>query len=1023
MITYSFTQLFNIRNLVKSTLVPHVWNRVRQIGINSRRRGVRARRKFRQSKFRQTKINKQNLIYIPRTNIKPNFEIKFGTVNAMSLNNKSLSILDTVLEHKLDILFITETWINDKKADVLGDLNSNGYTFMNFPREERKGGGIGLLFSDYLQINNLNHASLTSFQYLTCTIGSVQHSCTITLLGCYHPPPSKINTASDAVFIDQFGKLLEETIPDAGNLLILGDMNIQVNKPDEVIPHDYLQMIEALDLCQLVTFSTHKSGNTLDHVIKKAHQSCQIQNITKGDLLSDHNYIFGSCLAETSLKQPKTIQYRKIKAIDENSYILDLQDIVKNAPYGDTLDTLVDYHDRMLTSLLDKHAPIRHKQVSEHPTYPWYTPQILEQKRRVRQLQRKAEKYRNIPSCTKAYKSARNLYVRLLQMAKRDSINALIKSFNGDTKKIFNLVNNLTGTKQENPLPAQTNLPDKFASFFLDKITKIRNGLDHIPPYKPQPYSNPITNLTDFNPLTDEDVYNLICRSSGKSCELDPIPGSLFKSTARILVPLIGNIINKSLTTGAFPMAWKRAVVKPLLKKPGLECIFKNYRPVSNLPAVSKLIEKAAIKQIQDHSDRNNTTPIHQSAYRINHSCETALLFLHNEILSSFEKQEITNLCAIDLSAAFDTVDHEIMRSTMEYTFGLSGNTLSWLSSYLAPRSFNVNIGGNISADKPVTFSVPQGSVAGPILFNYYTASLPKCIKHDKVCINGFADDHTLHNSYQAGDISAETDSIKTLEDSLHSINDWMGQNKLHMNPSKTEYISFGSKIMIKKITENSIIVCNDTVIRSSCIKLLGSYLDQSLTMSTHITKKCSLAMWNLSRIRSIKNYMDTDSLKTTVQALCISHIDYCNSLFYGLPTKDVNRLQRVQNSCAKLVLGKTRYDSSTACLKQLHWLPVKFRIKFKILCLMHKVENDSAPVYLKKMVRRRVFQRQTRSATLPGSFYEIPLTDRRTFQARAFSVSGPTEWNDLPVCLRIINDYEQFRKHLKTYLFEQAFT
>ena len=131
-------------------------------------------------------------------------------------------------------------------------------------------------------------------------------------------------------------------------------------------------------------------------------------------------------------------------------------------------------------------------------------------------------------------------------------------------------MNNLTGTKQKNPLPDEDNLPDKFASFFLEKITKIRNGLDHIPPYKPQPHSNPINNLTDFTPLTDEDVYNLICRSSGKSCELDPIPGSLLKSTACTLVLLIGNIINKSLSTGTFPMAWKRAVVKPLLKKPGL---------------------------------------------------------------------------------------------------------------------------------------------------------------------------------------------------------------------------------------------------------------------------------------------------------------------------------------------------------------------------------------------------------------------------------------------------------------------
>ena len=188
-------------------------------------------------------------------------------------------------------------------------------------------------------------------------MGSFQHSCTITLLGCYHPPPSKINTASDAVFIDQFAIMLEVIIPDAGNLIILGDMNIQVNKPDEVIPHAYLQMIEALDLEQLVRFPTHRSGNTLDHVIRKAHQPCQILNITKGDLLSDHNYVFGSCSSETSLKQCKTIEYQKIKAIDENSYILDLEEIVKNAPYDDTLDTLVDYHDKMLIALLNKHAP------------------------------------------------------------------------------------------------------------------------------------------------------------------------------------------------------------------------------------------------------------------------------------------------------------------------------------------------------------------------------------------------------------------------------------------------------------------------------------------------------------------------------------------------------------------------------------------------------------------------------------------------------------------------------------------
>ena len=182
-------------------------------------------------------------------------------------------------------------------------------------------------------------------------------------------------------------------------------------------------------------------------------------------------------------------------------------------------------------------------------------------------------------------------------MAKRESINDLNKSFSGNARKIFYLVYNLAGTKQENPLPAEENLSDKFALFFLEKITKIRNQLDHILPYKPQPHSHPIDNLTDFTPLTDDNVYNLICRSSGKLCELDPIPGSLLKFTALTLVLLIGNIIKKSLSTGTFLIKWKK-VVKPLLKKPGLECIFKNCRPVSNLPSIPKLIKKAAINQI-----------------------------------------------------------------------------------------------------------------------------------------------------------------------------------------------------------------------------------------------------------------------------------------------------------------------------------------------------------------------------------------------------------------------------------------
>ena len=192
-------------------------------------------------------------------------------------------------------------------------------------------------------------------------------------------------------------------------------------------------------------------------------------------------------------------------------------------------------------------------------------------------------------------------------------------------------------------------------------------------------------------------MRKLIESSAKKSCKLDPMPTPLVVNCIDSLLPVITNIINLSLSTGFFPDEWKCAIVNPLLKKPGLDLIFKNYRPVSNLQFVSKLTERAVYQQVHLHMETNNIYPLLQSAYRKQHSTETALLKVMNDILLKMNSQHVTLLVMLDLSAAFDTVNHKILLERLQHDVGISGVPLQWFKSYLSNRSQRIAVQGTLS--------------------------------------------------------------------------------------------------------------------------------------------------------------------------------------------------------------------------------------------------------------------------------------------------------------------------------------
>ena len=374
-------------------------------------------------------------------------------------------------------------------------------------------------------------------------------------------------------------------------------------------------------------------------------------------------------------------------------------------------------------------------------------------------------------------------------------------------------------------------------------------------------------------------------------------------------------------------------------------------------------------------------------------------------------------MAAIDLSAAFDTVDHEVLLNVLEAKFGITGAALKWFESYLLDRKCKVQIGDIYSISKNLQFSVPQGSCMGPILYLAYASTLQEIIP-TQISVYGYADDHALATNFKANDKTSERQSITQLEKCMDNIKDWMDLNRLKMNSAKTEFILFGQTKQLQKTDTHAIEVVDDTIERSDSVKYLGVYLDKTLSMDKHISHICRICMLNLQRIKLIRSFLSVDSCKILVQCLVISHLDYANAILATLPKSHLNKLQRVQNYAAKLILKCHIRDSSTESLKQLHWLPVHARIDFKILTLVFKCLHDSAPLYLKSLINYRVNVRSGLRSARDDKILEIPFTRSSKFADRSFSVCGPKIWNKLPYNIRNCSNLARFKRELKTHLF-----
>ena len=249
-----------------------------------------------------------------------------------------------------------------------------------------------------------------------------------------------------------------------------------------------------------------------------------------------------------------------------------------------------------------------------------------------------------------------------------------------------------------------------------------------------------------------------------------------------VLLPVITNMINLSLESGVFVSDWKEALLKPLLKKCGLDIAFNNFRPVSNLPYVSKLSEMAAANQLIDHMTTNYLHMPLQSAYKQNHSTESALLKVKDDILLNMEAQNITLLVLLDLSAAFDTVRHDTLLNRLKSRFGVDGKALEWFASYLADRTQRVTVNDGLSSAFPLRQGVPQRSCLGPLLFTVYTSKLFDIVREHLPSVHCYADDTQLYLAFSP-DVQGEDEAaLNAMRDCIHDLRNWMIEDRLMLS-------------------------------------------------------------------------------------------------------------------------------------------------------------------------------------------------------------------------------------------------
>ena len=603
------------------------------------------------------------------------------------------------------------------KNSITAEISAAGYNIKHSFRVDKRGGGVALIHKKDLSFKTAVTHKFESFECISATLPRKSHT-SLNFVVVYRK-----DAVPNSLFFSEFYNFIEAVQKSHSDFIFCGDFNLHLNNSFSPDVKEFNHILSAFNLSQHVNGPTHILGNTLDLIITSADVG--ISNI-KVDLntSSDHAMISFLIKTKTDIAQNRVIQSRK--CLDVTAFKNDLStncDILAQDLVGKNFNDAIAIFSAMCSNLLDNHAPARDIPVKVVSQPKWMDSEFKNARRQRRSLYKKYCKTKQDIDKV-AYKNCSKL-VNDLSIQKRKQFYAkTIKDCSNSQKELYKVCNSLLDKQKSTLLPDQSNdnpmnLATQFNSFFIGKIEKIRSNFSAKQSLSSTSYFQGAT-FSEFLPISSADLSKIIHSKPIKASKNDHIPAFLLKQCLDEVIPMFTLLINLSLASGSMD-GLKDSIVTPLLKKQGLNPEdLSNYRPVCDLKYLGKLIEKAVLPQLNSHMASNHLHIDYQSGYKSNHSCETLLLRIVNDIFVHMDDGKCVVLILLDLSAAFDTVDHYILLWILYNEIGLRGTVFQWFESYLHGRRQCVTINNNKSDFTNNNYGVPQGSVLGPVLFNIY---------------------------------------------------------------------------------------------------------------------------------------------------------------------------------------------------------------------------------------------------------------------------------------------------------------
>jgi hypothetical protein len=838
-----------------------------------------------------------------------------------------------------------------------------------------------------------------------------KNSKSILICHTYRPPDSPV------AWKDHFEAQFEKAQNEEKEIIILGDINRDLL--NEQIKFSWSNYLTSLGLSQIIKEPTRVceySKTLIDHIYVTNQENIldtRVLNIG----ISDHFPIFCNRKINFSIpkKQHICIRYRSHKNFNEINFKNDLNKI----QWSEILqirdvNVALGMFERFFSEVLDKHLPLRTHRVKTLNQPDWITSEILDTIK-----ERDKSKARND---NQNYRLLRNRVIDLINISKKSSYeNKIEKGQNNPSSiwKIFkefrssnssNEINEIIVNNQE--ITDKDLIADEFNSFFTNVAANLK---DEIAPSNFDLLNNYVSNKVPvpmfFNiPLITRDkVTNMISElDSSKATGLDGIGPKIVKLSADVISPTIQHIMNLSFNSGVFPDSWKAAKVNPIFKSGSPQDI-NNYRPISILPTLSKLIERHVHNHFSNYLDHYKLIVESQSGFRKNHSCETALVSLIDRWIKAIHDGKIVGVVMVDFRKAFDLVDHNILLNKLKL-YKCSNQTLNWFKSYLLDRKQSVLIHEAKSKHSTVESGVPQGSILGPLLFLLFINDLSLTLRNTITNTDMYADDTTICDIHESKEVIE-----KNLQSALVLLSEWCAQNGMVLNTSKTKVLLITTPHKRgKNENYNLNLKYKDIPLElTTGDKILGVNINQNLKWDNHINvvkKKISSNLWLLSKI---KPFVSLDHRIVFYKAYIQPHIDYCNIIWGGTSKQNIQSILLLQKRACKIILGY-QYTNFQEAMKSINALSIHHRILLQKAKFMYKVNKGLVPEYILSMFEHRTTGENLRNVC--DLDYNIPRPKMELFKT-SMSYSGPMIWNKIPASIRNSNSIQNFSKKFILWL------